>query len=365
MQMSNAVAHDGFATMMALIEAFARRSAHRIFDELPRWFLGHDNRFYWVYLLSFVILGVFAYRRYYRGTGAPGSNRGLLRFLFPPEVYRHPSAIIDYQLVLMNRLLGPAALLAGLFLGSASVTAVAQLTQHALADLAGGQVSQLEWTFRTSLLFALGITVVQDFTTFVTHGLSHRVPLLWEFHKVHHSAAVLTPLTVNRKHPVYNLLGRAVDLAVVGPVQGLFAFLFVGQAEPVTLFGANIVFSLFHLAGANLRHSHIWLPFGQRLSHVFISPAQHQIHHSMAPRHWNKNFGEVFAVWDWLCGTLYVPSREREVLEFGIPGSARDEHSTLLKVYFVPFINCVYLLQRYLHADARDEVAVPLDSQRE
>src|SRR5690606_39715058 len=60
----------------------------------------------------------------------------------------------------------------------------------------------------------------------------------------------------------------------------LVAFLFAGPADPLTLFGSNVVFALFHLLGSNLRHSHIWWSFGPTLSRILISPAQHQIHHS-------------------------------------------------------------------------------------
>src|SRR5690606_34693681 len=112
-----------------------------------------------------------------------------------------------------------------------------------------------------------------------------------------------------------------------------------------TLFGSNVIFALFHLLGSNLRHSHIWWSFGPTLSRILISPAQHQIHHSKAPQHWNRNYGEVFALWDWLFGTLYVPGPQREPLEFGIAGTEGQEHDTLLKAYLVPFLNCARILR--------------------
>ena len=58
--------------------------------------------------------------------------------------------------------------------------------------------------------------------------------------------------------------------------------------------------------GATLHHSHIWLTYGRMLEHVFISPAQHQVHHSTDPQHYDRNFGTMLALWDWLFGTLYV-----------------------------------------------------------
>ncbi len=335
----------GLESLQASLLSALTRSYERIFIELPGWFMDPGNRFFWAYLLSFAVVGAWAYRRYY-----PEARAHVIAFLFPREVYTHPSAILDYKLLLMNRLLGPAALLSKLVLGTGLITLVATGTQEALGQLMGGHHQTLRWSVLNSTLLVIAITMLRDFETFVTHGLSHRIPLLWEFHKVHHSAEVLTPFTVYRKHPVYNLFGQCVGLAIVAPLQGLVAYLFVGEAQPLTIFGANLVFSIFHFIGANLRHSHIWLSFGPVWGRILISPAQHQIHHSKAERHWNKNFGEVFALWDWLFGTLYLPGKSREVIEFGVAGADRQEHATLLQAYFVPFINCGRIIRGYFGA---------------
>lgn len=330
----NAVANF-FEPLVAALPAWLLRGAERVFIELPGWVVDPRNRFFWAYLLSFVVIGAWAYRRYY-----PDARASVLKFMFPREVYTHPSAILDYKLLVMNRLLGPSALLSRLLVGTGLITLVATGTQQFLTRTLGEHHQSLEWSLLSSTLVVIAVTMLRDFGTFVTHGLSHKVPLLWEFHKVHHSAEVLTPFTIYRKHPVYNLFGEIVALFLVAPIQGLIAYLFIGSAQPLTLFGANLVFSLFHFVGANLRHSHIWLSFGPFWGRILISPAQHQIHHSRARQHWDKNFGEVFALWDWLFGTLYLPGKEREVIEFGVAGADRQEHATLLAAYFVPFVNC-------------------------
>jgi sterol desaturase/sphingolipid hydroxylase (fatty acid hydroxylase superfamily) len=53
------------------------------------------------------------------------------------------------------------------------------------------------------------------------------------------------------------------------------------------------------------------------LEHILISPAQHHIHHSIERKHYNKNYGEVFAIWDLMFGTLYV-LKGYEKLSFGL-----------------------------------------------
>jgi sterol desaturase/sphingolipid hydroxylase (fatty acid hydroxylase superfamily) len=56
------------------------------------------------------------------------------------------------------------------------------------------------------------------------------------------------------------------------------------------------------------------------------------------PRHINKNYGEVFAIWDWLFGTLYVP-KEREKLVLGLRPGGEQPHASIAKVYVRPFID--------------------------
>lgn len=331
-----------FETLKDALLAILLRGYERVFIELPGWVVDVRNRFFWAYLLSFVVIGAWAYRRYY-----PEARTHVLKFLFPREIYTHPSAMLDYKLLLTNRLLGPASFLSRVLLGTGLITLVATGTQEALIRLLGTHQETMRWSLLTSTLVVIAITMLRDFSTYVTHSLSHKVPLLWEFHKVHHSAEVLTPFTIYRKHPIYNLFSDCVSLAVVAPLQGLVAYLFIGEAQPLTIFGANLVFAIFHFVGANLRHSHIWLSFGPAWGRILISPAQHQIHHSKAERHWNKNFGEVFALWDWLFGTLYLPGKVREVIEFGVAGADKQEHATLLQAYFVPFRNCARIIRGY------------------
>ncbi|MGE3774853.1 MAG: sterol desaturase family protein [Gammaproteobacteria bacterium] len=313
--------------------------------ELAGWTLDGGNRFYWLYLLSFVLLGLWLWHRHYRHSG--GGWRAALGFVLPKDMYTHPSALLDYKLLLANRILGPSGLLARLVLGSASIAAVATLVQQGLVHAAGPGL-RAEWTPGMLIAFTIVFALVSDFSTWAIHAASHRFPLLWEFHKVHHSAEVLTPFTVYRKHPVYNVLSRALDLALVGPFMGVIAWLFADAPVAVTLFGANFVFSVFHVLGANLRHSHIWWSFGPVLGRIFISPAQHQIHHSKDPRHYNRNYGELFALWDWLFGTLYLPGREPERLEFGLTGEDANIHPTLLAAYLVPFTNSARILRGHL-----------------
>ena len=140
------------------------------------------------------------------------------------------------------------------------------------------------------------------------HWLSHKVPLLWEFHKVHHTAEVLTPLTNFRVHPVYmwvfpNILALSAAIA-----NGLGNYMFGNTEYQFALNDTNIILVVFIHAYVHLQHSHMWISFRGLLGRIFVPPAHHQVHHSADPKHFNKNFGSCLALWDWMFGTLYVPA---------------------------------------------------------
>ena len=127
-------------------------------------------------------------------------------------------------------------------------------------------------------------------------------------------------------------------------------FLFPAGQGAITVNGMNLVLFLFYFAGYNLRHSHIPLYYPDRLSRILISPAQHQVHHSNAPRHFDRNMGFMFAIWDRMAGTLYVPRRD-EVLEFGLARGEEREFDSLARLYFLPVWKLYRLARRRLGVD--------------
>ncbi len=194
-----------------------------------------------------------------------------------------------------------------------------------------------------SALVTLIIVLAADFVKYWAHRLHHEYAPLWSFHAVHHSADVLTPLTLSRAHPVESMI-RSVGISIlVGVAQAVALFTFIGQIDLLTIGGANAFYVMFNAAGANLRHSHIWLSYGRVVEHIFISPAQHQVHHSMDVKHHNKNYGSMFAIWDWMFGTLYVPPNGPEELRFGVADGKGvpipQMHPTLRAALFRPFVD--------------------------
>lgn len=245
--------------------------------------------------------------------------------LVEPRLWWHRSARADYQLVALKAVLRAATA------GFAGFSALV---------LAGLSANWLRVTFGSpslrapvavvALLFTLVAFVAEDFSRFFLHWLMHKVPALWAFHRVHHSAEVLTPITLYRTHPVESALNRARGAITMGLVTGLFVWLFGTAVRGWELFSVDALGFIWSMCGANLRHSHVWLSFGPRVERWLLSPAQHQVHHSTATRHLDKNFGTILSVWDRLFRSLYTTTSAPERLRFGLHGDRQPQSGLAL-----------------------------------
>jgi sterol desaturase/sphingolipid hydroxylase (fatty acid hydroxylase superfamily) len=229
------------------------------------------------------------------------------------DLWLHPSATLDYRYFMVSFFI-KAWLLIPLLIG---VNEVMFFTQKVLNDTFGFHVLKgLSYT-EIMLIFTLTLFVVSDFTRYWMHRFMHTIPLLWKFHKVHHSAKVLTPITFYRVHPVENILFGLRFSLTIGVVSGIFLYFFGGLLSLMDVLGVNIIVFGFNIIGSNLRHSHIKLNYFRWLENIFISPFQHQIHHSTTL--YNYNFGGYLAIWDLWFGTLKHSSEVKEVT-FGLHG---------------------------------------------
>jgi sterol desaturase/sphingolipid hydroxylase (fatty acid hydroxylase superfamily) len=289
---------------------------------------------YWPYLLTSLGLAVpaFLFFRKELADKLGAGIAGLVRYVAPRRAYLHPSAIVDYQIFLAS----------GLFRGLlswiravASISLVSYYVTQWLDDAFGSPRLELgEWNV---IFFTVVYALAADFATFANHAIHHKVPLLWPIHSVHHSAEVLNPLTLYRKHPLYDMIKIVIEAPIVGIVRALVLFVFLGAPSIYLILGINAVYAVYRIVGVNLRHTHIWISYGPILNYVFISPAHHQIHHSARPEHKDKNLGGIFAVWDYLFGTLVIPNEEiRRNLVLGIGMDEPQRHPSLWKAYVEP-----------------------------
>jgi len=293
------------------------------------------ERLYWLYLASALAIALVLF--VFRLPKESLSLQAVMRFCLPKKILLHRSALVDYKFFVVNRVVFGILMLPA---APAAALAAAAGTSAALLATLGAPAAPLVPGAGWLLLQTLASALAMDFGLFLAHRLQHTVPLLWEFHKVHHSAEVLTPVTAYRVHPVDDLLSMGLSGALGGLVVGAFQYAQPGNAGPAVLLGLHAAVFVYYLAGFNLRHSHVWLSYGPSLSRFLISPAQHQIHHSAAERHFGKNLGFIFAFWDGLFGTLYVP-RQLERLEFGLSEGESARYRGVRRLYFLPFANAL------------------------
>jgi sterol desaturase/sphingolipid hydroxylase (fatty acid hydroxylase superfamily)/creatinine amidohydrolase/Fe(II)-dependent formamide hydrolase-like protein len=305
-----------------------------------------NKRTYILYLFSALALSVgvylFARNKDMLGSSAdaPKSIKNFLRYMFPKDVYLHKSSQQDYAFFIVNAfihygIIASYALAAPffVFIALALLTNIFGHTDGMLHDATNLQLAAL------TLCFAL----LYDFGAFFMHYLMHRIPFLWCFHKVHHSAERLNPMTLYRMHPVDLFLTGFVIAICTGLGMSLFIYFAKVDISYYELLGINAIFFAFYIFGYNLRHSHIWLPYPSWLSRILISPAQHQIHHSIERHHWDKNMGLIFAFWDWGFRTLYIPKKDEPHFAYGINKKEPNPYDSVSSMFIKPFIEAWHI----------------------
>ena len=184
------------------------------------------------------------------------------------------------------------------------------------------------------------------------------MPLLWQFHKVHHSAEVMHPISNFREHPVDNFAYDLITGLGFGALNGIAVNVFGYLPSLPSLLGVPLLMLAFNLLAYNLRHCHVWLRWPGRWSMVLPSPAHHHVHHSCHPDHIDKNFAFMFPVWDVIFGTYTLPEDNRDV-KFGIGEGKAAELSTCLQLYLIPFRDAWRVIRRRLRRPAAKPAPLP------
>ena len=196
----------------------------------------------------------------------------------PDQPMFSPGMLVDLMWVLTFPLLGvwlPNAFSG--FLSSSFGTALEGLRLQALATL----------PLPAQLLLVI---LVSDFLAYFGHLLRHKIPTLWEFHKIHHSQVQLNYFSTRRIHPLDTLS------------QSLISFL------PWTLLGLSTALPGFLVWSTFLRlyemfvHANLRINLGP-LRYILVTPQSHRIHHSLYERHIDTNYGDFLSIWDWMFGT--------------------------------------------------------------
>lgn len=305
-------------------------------ESVLRYPLVSQQRIYGLYLLSAAIFALFVFLRSPDSQSLKVSEmpRRFLAFLFPASVWKTPSAWLDVRYFFFHNFLWISVF------GSLSVAvtswATSRSSQALLSSSGGVPLFSPDHYFLGGIIYMIILLVVIDFTAFIIHYLQHKVSWLWAFHKVHHSATVMHPLTNYREHPFDNVLYIVALGAASGAVGGLSVFLFGGMFSMPQIIGISALAFAFNFLAYNLRHSHIWLRWPGKWVYVFGCPAHHQVHHSCHPDHIDRNFAFMFPVWDLMFGTFCLPRTNKDV-RFGLGNGEEADFKSCLGLYFVPF----------------------------
>ena len=166
--------------------------------------------------------------------------------------------------------------------------------------------------------------VLLDFLDYVYHYAMHHIPVLWRFHLVHHTDQAVDTSTTVREHPGETLVRNAFLLAWILLTGASLEILIIRQtAETI----ANI-----------LAHTTFRLPPGPAriLGWLLITPNLHHVHHHHRLPYTDRNYGDVFSVWDRLFGTFATLAASEIVFGLDTHTNRTGDHG-IIRSLSLPF----------------------------
>jgi sterol desaturase/sphingolipid hydroxylase (fatty acid hydroxylase superfamily) len=248
---------------------------------------------------------------------------------FSRSLWWNPSSQQDYKLYFANFIVGTGLLV---LLGVNEERVVSAFNTLLRASNSANPLAE-HWLVRS--LYTLAIFIAYDLGRFISHYALHRLPFLWEIHKVHHSAVVMTPMTAYRLHPFEIVIMASTPVLLTGTTTWMFNHGFGADISVYELLGLHVFLAALSFID-NLRHSPVWISYGQFLNRWIISPAHHQLHHSMEARHIGCNMGFSLAIWDRMLGSLIVPTDKPEVFRLGLDDASDPKYTGLVSLYVRP-----------------------------
>jgi sterol desaturase/sphingolipid hydroxylase (fatty acid hydroxylase superfamily) len=275
------------------------------------------------------------------------SWRGFWQHCLPFRTLQHPSARADIWFYLSTKLIGFQILSSAAVAVGVGVT-VNRLLQFVVPwppAITPGSTGLLG-------LFTLTMLLINDIGRYLSHYLQHRVPVLWELHKAHHSAEAMVVFTTHRAHPLELLIAGCVEGLFGGIVYGVWLFYAYDPVE-IAIFGINIYRFRNIVTLDYIRHAPYKVSYGPIFSKILLSPHDHHLHHSALPEHWNKNFGFGLSCWDRLFGTFMAPKPNEDFI-FGLRLTDREsaEYHTWWRLYIVPLVKIGRLTKDWMTSTA-------------
>ena len=176
--------------------------------------------------------------------------------------------------------------------------------------------------------FVAGIAsfVILDFAVWLEHVASHKFPVLWRIHRMHHADNGFDVTTALRFHPIEIVLSMFWKAGII-----------IALGAPVA---SVLVFEIVLNGTAMFNHSNINLPqpVDRWLRRVIVTPDMHRVHHSSTPRETNSNYGFNFPFWDRLFRTYNAqPKLGHDGMEIGLKEYRGPKSAGLLWALRLPF----------------------------
>jgi sterol desaturase/sphingolipid hydroxylase (fatty acid hydroxylase superfamily) len=182
----------------------------------------------------------------------------------------------------------------------------------------------LAWLALPAAVDVAVVVVMLDLSFYLVHVAMHRFPVLWRFHRVHHSDPAVDVTTTIRQHPGEGVI-RYVAMAACAIPLGAGA-------------GAFAVYRALAALNGLLEHANLRMParVDRVLALVTTWPHMHKIHHSRRATETDTNYSNLFSVWDRLFGT-YTPSSRGTDVVYGLDGLDDPATQTTASLLGLPF----------------------------
>ena len=190
-----------------------------------------------------------------------------------------------------------------------SFASLSQLGLNIITTLAikGAVIALHFWVYQfslfeidVSLLSWIALFIAIDFVYYWYHRASHRCRILWCVHYIHHSSEQLNFTTALRQ-------------SWLGPVSKIPFFIILPLIgfHPLMVASAGAFLTIAGFWGHTQHIKRLWRP----IEYIFNTPSHHRVHHGRNPQYIDKNYGNLFILWDRWFGTF---EPEHEKVDFGL-----------------------------------------------
>ncbi|KGG14947.1 MULTISPECIES: sterol desaturase family protein [unclassified Prochlorococcus] len=204
--------------------------------------------------------------------------------------------------------------------------------------------------YESSIFVAtIGVMVVihmESLTQYIGHRLAHKVPLLWDFHELHHSSTKMTILSINRESPLDEVFTFPITVPITA-LSGLLLNEYIKQDLMLPFF-IYLAYMIIKDLNGLLGHSSLKMVYPKPLSYILMSPALHWLHHSENPKHFDCNLSNDIVIWDKVFGTYLGEEYLEEIESYGVHNTEYNKHHPLYSVTVLPVLKLTRRIKKVM-----------------